>query len=320
MRVSVLSIMTPTLGVAFVGSLLVGSLLVGCVPGGSDDDDETPPVTLDGGSADGGMGGMGGMGGGGGGDMMLPNVPYEGEIDPLPAEAEVDEQSFFPNPVGGVWRYRRQAANPQSPPPVTEGGERTIEAGEGENEYVLTTVVVIDLPVDGEVTKVRQTIRETLVIEPPDELVGPRVLFKAFDIEEREVGTERFVRTSSRAYEPPYEMILDGWKVGLIGNTLVPEGGVRLMQTTQRRGEEEASEMSGLVNIRVTTPAMPDILIMEGRFREDVYQIDVVDDFTGLLTRTYWVQQGVGVVQWQYRDTNNIIYTLTESNVEVEAE
>lgn len=316
MRASVLMTLTAALGVA-----LVGNTLTGCVPGGSDDDEPDPPMTLDGGTDDGG-GVIDGSApdGGGPSDMMLPNVPYEGQIDPLPAGAEVDEQSFFPNPLGGVWRYRRQAGNPQDPPPVTEGGERRIEAGEGEDEYVLTTVVVIDLPVDGEVTKVRQTIRETLVIEPPDELVGPRVLFKAVDIEEREVGTERFVRTSTRAYEPPYELILDGWKVGLIGNTLVPEGGVRLMQTTQLRGEAEPREMSGLVNIRVTTPSMPDILIMEGRFREDVYQIDVIDDFTGLLTRTYWVQQGVGVVQWQYRDTNNIIYTLTESNVEVEAE
>lgn len=263
--------------------------------------------------------GGGGSSDGGVEDMALPTVPYEGEIDPLPEGTVVDEQSYFPAPVGGVWRYRKAAGNPQSPPPVTEGGERRVEAGEVEGEFVLTTVVVIDVPVDDVVTKVRQTIRETVVIDPSMELVGPRVLFKSIDIEEREIGTERFVRTLSRTYNPPYELVFDAWRTGLIGNRLEPEG-VRLTQITQQRGEDEPTEIMGIVTLSVTTTSTPLILVMEGAFREGVHKIDVVDDFSAMPSRTYWVQQGVGIVQWQYRDTNNVIYTLTEENVQAPAD
>ncbi|MEZ4435135.1 MAG: hypothetical protein R3F65_22245 [bacterium] len=276
------------------------TLALGCTPDGGDDDDD---------------GAGGGSGDGGLADMALPNVPYEGQIDPLPAESTVDEQSYFPTPAGGVWRYRRQAPDPAMPPPVTEGGERRVEPGEGENEWIMTTVVVLDVPVDGEVTKVRQVIRETLVVVPEVELVGPQVLFKRLDIEEREIGTERFVRTLTRTYNPPYQLVFDTWKTGLIGNRLQPEG-VQMVQTSQARGDEEPAELMGIVTLSVETTSTPLILVMEGAFREGVHRIDVVDDFSGMVSRTYWVQQGVGIVQWQYRDTNNIIYTLTESNVE----
>lgn len=277
------------------------TLALGCAPDGGDDD---------------GAGGAGGGSGDGGvTDMALPNVPYEGPIDPLPAGSTVDEQSYFPAPEGGVWRYRRQAPDPAMPPPVTEGGERRIERGEGEDEWVMTTVVVLDVPVDGELTKVRQIIRETIEVVPEVELVGPQVLFKRLEIEEREVGTERFVRTLSRTYTPPYELVFDGWKTGLIGNRLQPEG-IRMAETTQARGDEEPTERMGIVNVLVETTSTPLIIVMEGAFREGLHRIDVTDDFSAMLSRTYWVQQGVGIVQWQYRDTNNIIYTLTESNVE----
>lgn len=276
---------------------LAALTLAACVPDGGDDEDPgdggpAPEV-----------------------DAALPTVPYEGEIDPLPADSVVDERSYFPAPLGGTWRYRKQTAMWQDPPPVTEGGETVIRAGEGENEFVRRSVVVIDLPVDGEVQKVRQVIEETFVITPPDELVGPNVKFKKLEIEERTVEDERFVRTVSRTYTPPYEMIVDTWKTGLIGNRLEPSM-IRLEEVVQVRGEAEPREVSGLVDLSIITPSTQVILPMEGMYRDELYKIDVSDDFTGTISRTYWVQQGLGVVQWQFRDSNNIIYTLTESNVE----
>lgn len=272
---------------------------LGCDPGGSDgggDDGEADAAI----------------------DASLPTVPYEGAITPLPEGTVVDERSFFPAPPEGTWRYRRQTAQWQDPPPVTEGGESVMMAGEGENEFVRRSIVVIDLPVDGEVTKVRQVIDETYVIEPSMELVGPKVKFKSLEIEERTIEDERFVRTVSRVFEPPYDMLIDTWKTGLIGNRLESDM-TRLTEVIQVRGEAEPREIGGIVNLSVVTPSDRQVLPMEGMYRDDVFQVDVTDDFSGMISRTYWVQQGVGVVQWQYRDTNNVIYTLTESNVEVAA-
>lgn len=276
--------------------------LVACDPGGGGDGD-----------------GAGGGGGAGEPDAALPTVPYEGPIAPLPEGSAPDEQSYYPAADGAVWRYRRQTGDWQDPPPVTEGGESVMRPGEGENEYIKRTVVVIDLPVDGEVQKVRQVIEETYIINPPDELVGPEVFFKGVDIEERTIEDERFVRTVNRVYEPPYTLFLDTWKTGLIG-TRIESDMTRLTEVVQVRGEEEPRELSGIVNLSVITDSTPKILPMEGMYRDGLFKVDVTDDFTNTISRTYWVEQGLGVVQWQYRDTNNVIYTLTESNLEVPAE
>lgn len=276
---------------------LLAIALPACVPGGGDDDepgDAGPPEV----------------------DAALPTVPYEGEIAELPADSELDEQSYFPTPAGAVWRYRKQTALWQDPPPVTEGGESVIIAGEGENEFIRRTVVVIDLPVDDEVQKVRQVVEETYIVVPPRELVGPEVKFKSLEIEERTVEGERFVRTVSRIYSPPYTLFYDTWKTGLIG-TRVESDMTSMVETVQVRGEAEPREVMGLVNLEVLTDTTPKILPMEGMYRDDLFKVDVMDDFTNTISRTYWVQQGVGPVQWQYRDTNNVIYTLTESNVEM---
>lgn len=272
-------------------------------------------VDAGGGDGDGGEGGQGGAAGAGGGDTP-PNVPYEGDIAALPDGTEVDDQSYFPAPEGAVWRYRRQTAQWQDPPPVTEGGESMMAPGEGENEWVMTTIVIIDLPVDGEPSTVRQTIRQTFVLEPSMELVGPKLKFKRLEIEEREVGSERFVRELSRTYDPPYDLIVDTWRTGQFGNRL-EENNIRLEQSVLSRGDEEPAEQGGLISLSVVTTSEHQVLPMEGQYRETIHQIDVVDDFTNMISRTYWVQQGVGIVQWQYRDTNNIIYTMTESNVEM---
>lgn len=272
--------------------------LIACDPGGGSGDGEDDPPEI---------------------DAALPTVPYEGEIAPLPAESEVDEQSYYPTPDGAAWRYRRQTADWQDPPPVTEGGESVLRPGEGENEYIKRTIVVIDLPVDDEVQKVRQVIEETYIVNPPDELIGPEVFFKSLRIEERTIEDERFVRTVSRDYSPPYSLFYDTWKTGLIGTNLSSDM-TMLTEVVRVRGEEEPREVSGIVNLSVTTDTTPKILPMEGMYRDELFKVDVIDDFTNTISRTYWVEQGLGVVQWQYRDTNNIIYTLTESNLELPAE
>ncbi|MCA9541471.1 MAG: hypothetical protein KC620_21385 [Myxococcales bacterium] len=274
----------------------------------------------------------GGGGGGGGGDendavvigdaevdAAPSGVPYTGEIAALPDDAELDERSFYPTPVGGVWRYRKKPDVIENLPPVTEGGEAEIVPGEGENEFVRTLTLIIDLPVDGEMTKVRQTIRETYVVEPPVELVGPIVRFKRLEIDERAVEDQRFVREVIREYDPPYKMISDAWRTGTF-DTRLEFSDIRMYESVLRRGQEEPTVLDGvIVNVQVTTSDRPQILPIEGAYRDELRQVDVVDDLAGSITRTYWVQQGIGAVQLQYRDANNVLYTLTETNLETPA-
>ena len=278
-------------------------LAVGCQPDG-------------GGGEAGDGGGAAGEAGpdGGGGVEEDRDIPYEGMVPDLPDGTEVDERDFFPLTTGGVWRYRRQAAMWQDPPPVEQGGEATIAPGEND-EVVRTTVTIIDLMVDGEATKVRQLVEETYVLTPAVDRVGPLLKFKSIDITEREVETGRFVRKLERRYLPPYVLVSDSWQVGNFDTNLMGSD-TRLIQDLTLRGDEEPTHTEGLINYRVTTGTTPEVLPMEGQYREEVRKIEVYDDFSDQLTRTYWVQMGVGLVQWRFRDTNNITFTLTETNLE----
>ena len=71
-----------------------------------------------------------------------------------------------------------------------------------------------------------------------------------------------------------------------------------------------------MVNLLVVTDPEPQILPMEGQYREGVHAVDVSDHFSGTVTRRYWFQQGVGPVQWQFQLSGNATYTLMTSNVE----
>ncbi len=268
------------------------------------------------GGGDGGSGGGGGDGGdGGGGGEEMRDVPYEGGLPDLPADAVVDELDYFPLVPGSVWRYRKQTAMWQDPPPVTQGGESTVEAGEGENEFIRKTVTIIDLLVDDEPAKVRQEIAETYVVTPAVGMVGPNVKFKDITIVEREVGTNRFVRKLYRSYFPAYVLISDAWQLGNF-DTNLQGSEYRIMEEITLRGDEEPRMTQGLFRYRVETSAAPQVLPMEGQYREGIRQIDVYDDLSEALGRTYWVQPGVGIVQWRFRDTNNLTFTLTEANLE----
>jgi len=263
------------------------------------------------GERDGGQGGGGGSGGG----EDLRDVPYEGGVPALPAEAVIDEGDFFPMVPGSVWRYRKQTSDWQDPPPVTQGGESTVEPGEDENEWIRSTVTIIDLVVEDEPAKVRQVVEELYIVTPPMAMVGAKVQFKGITVTEREVETQAFVRKLERRYLPPYTLISDAWQVGNF-DTNLQGSDIRLIQSLTLRGDEEPRETEGLINYRVETSTSPQVVPMEGQYREGVRKIEVFDDFTDALARTYWVQQGVGLVQWRFRETNNITFTLTETNLE----
>jgi hypothetical protein len=183
-------------------------------------------------------------------------------------------------------------------------------------QIVRTTVTIFDLAAtaDQPAQKVHQTLKETLILYPPDGQVGPRIKFKALDIEEREVGTGKFVRTLTRIYEPPYTLIEDAWRVGLIAGQITERPHVT--ETLQEHGQEMPTEQMYIADVRVEASDHDETLLMEGRYREKVRQVQVFDDVSQQATRTFWVQPGVGIVQWVYRDATNLTFTLVESNVE----
>lgn len=299
---------------ALMGALALGTW--GCDDGGDG-----------GGDAGDGAGGMGGgmaMGGAGGGEGRL--VPYEGALPALPANTVIELADHFPLVEGGVWRYRRKPEDPFNPGEVEQGGETTIESvmelEDGKQEIVRRTVTIIDLEVDGEMKRVRQVIDETFVRTPEFMLVGPKIEYKRLHIEERVVEDQAFVRVLDREYLPPYIFIEDTWKVGLV-QTNIQVNDIRLIQSLTLAGDEEPRETEGLVTVRVDVDPVGEgngaIEPIEGAYREDLREIMVYDDFQGAIQRRYWVQPGVGQVKWQFSSTNNIQFTLTETNVEEEA-
>ena len=276
---------------------------------------------------DGGGGGGAGGEGGGGADMGAPpGVPYEGAIAPLPGGTEIEPADHFPLVEGGVWRYRREEPDPLNPGPVEQGGEATVQSvttlDDGKQEVVRRIVSIIELAGDDGPRKVRQVIDETFVVTAPDRLVGPRVEYKALRIEEREVETQAFVRLLERTYLPPYVFIEDAWKVGLI-QTNIQVSDIRLIQSLTLPGDEEPRETEGLVEVRVDVEPVGEgrgsIVPMEGRYRENIRQIKVFDDFSAMLQRNYWVEPGVGLVKWVFAASNNVPFTLTETNLEAPA-
>lgn len=276
----------------------------GCDDGGGDADTD---------------GGAGMGGGGAGGEGGAPDVPYEGDLPPLPAGQEVDPMNHFPVNDGAVWRYRRKAADFQNPGPVLQGAETTIAPGDEENQVVRETIAIIDLEVDGQLEKVRQVVRETYVSTPAMGAVGPKIEMLRFDVEERVVSDDparrKLVRKLERRYLPPYTLFSDAWKTGLIDNQ-IQRNDVRLIEDLTLPGDEEPRHTEGLIELSVVSSADTKVIPMEGRYREDVREVQVFDDFSGTESRTYWVTPGAGLVQWRFRDTNNITFTLTETNLE----
>jgi hypothetical protein len=307
-----------------MGLLVAGLGLTACGGGG----DEAAGDAGAGGGAGGSTGGEatggstgGEAGGGSGGSEPLRDVPWEGDVAALPPGASVDARSYYPVPAGGVWRYRKRSASPENPEPVAQGGESELYVhpdpdNPEREEVVRTTVTIFDLPAtaDKPAQKIQQELKETLIVKPADGEVGPQIRFKALEIEEREVGTGKFVRTLQRTYDPPYTLIEDAWRVGLIKPQITERP--RVKEVTQEHGQAEPTEQEFIGDVRVEAGGEDEALIMEGAYREKLRQIDVYDDVSQQATRTIWVQVGVGVVQWVYRDATNLFFTLVESNVE----
>ncbi len=242
-----------------------------------------------------------------------PNqVPFDGELDAPEPEETIDERSYLPFFSGGEWRYRKKTEDWTMPPQVSEGALTRVVATEEENEYTRTTVAYLTLGDDD--TLVRQSITETFLVEPADMRVGPVVRFKSIRVEERTAEGDEWLRTTERSYLPAYRLLSDAWRTGEFENRLSEQCNV--VEVTSTPDSEEPQETRGLVNVEVLTSMEPQVLPMEGQYRERVRQIDVSDQFSGTRTRSYWVQQGVGVVQFQFQVNNQQIFTLMETNAE----
>jgi len=245
-------------------------------------------------------------------DMGVNQVPFDGQVEPVQPDETIDDRSYFPLFNGGEWRYRKKTENWMMPPAVSEGALTQVSRGDDEEEFTRTTVAYLTLGDDD--TLVRQTITETFLLEPSDMRVGPVVRFKGIRIDERTAEGDEWLRTTERTYLPAYRLLSDAWRTGEFENRLSEQCNV--LEVTTTPDSEEPQETRGLVNVEVLTSMDPQVLPMEGQYRERVRQIDVSDQFSGTRTRTYWVQQGVGVVQFRFQTNNQQVFTLMETNAE----
>ena len=241
-------------------------------------------------------------------------VPFDGSIAPTPDAVIIDDRSFFPLFSDAQWRYRKKTNEWQEPPAVMEGAESRVTAGEEPGEYIRRTTVFVDLMVDDEPQLVKQIIEEGYVVEPSVMRVGPVVKVRSVSIEERIAQTDEFIRKTERTYFPPYTLLSDSWRTGQFATRI--EESINLTEVITEAGSDEPRETRGNVSLEVITDPEPQVLPMEGRYREAVHKVEVADHFSRTVTRRYWFQQGVGPVQWQYQFSGNTTYTLMESNVE----
>jgi hypothetical protein len=247
-------------------------------------------------------------------DAGVNQVPFDGEIAPPPPADVVDDRSFFPLYDGAEWRYRKKTNQWNMPPAVTEGARSVVELGEEDNEFRRKTVAFLTLT-EGETTRsIAQTLTETFVVQPSDRRVGPIVQVKGITIEERSTDDDSLIRRTVREYLPPYGLFTDAWRTGEFDTRINQQ--VNLTETITSPEMDEPRVVRGLVDVEVVTDINSQILPMEGQYRENVFQVDVSDHFGSTKTRTYWVQQGVGPVQWQFQATNNQIFTLIRASIE----
>ncbi len=228
----------------------------------------------------------------------------------------VESKEYFPLTKGASWRFREQAADMANPPPVTVGSEVTILPAEGENRFVRQTVSYLDLPVGEETVRAVQVMRETFVRKPPENLIGPQIQLASFELIEREAGGDkRKIREIKRVYDPPYTLLGDSWHLGVIDAQMSYDN-IKVFQTSWYYGQEAPTDADGQPPIKVNRSAQTETLGMEGQWRQGLYRIDIYDDFTGQLSRSYWLQEGVGPVQWRSHEAQNKTFTLYQSNLE----
>lgn len=259
--------------------------------------------------------------GGAGGDDC-GEAPFCGDLPEAPAGlADVADRNSYPLLAGSVWRYRVREENWQMPPPVTEGAVAEVAAGAEANEFVRTSSLVLNVPVPGDTAgaqvRVLQVITETLRSTPGMGDRGPKIEVVSLHLTENAVDDGRLIREVDRSWQPPYTLIEDAFRVGLIATRT--SASPQMIQVT-RLGDAEPDEQRGVVEVLVDTTDSPGIEPMEGRYREGVHRIDIVDDFSRALTRSYWLEPKVGVIRWRFRESESRDLTLVDTNLEVPAE
>jgi hypothetical protein len=248
------------------------------------------------------------------GDSAGDPLNFDGSVTQLPDSVVVDTRSYFPVAPGAQWRYRKQTDDWMTPPNENERAVATLTSGDGENEYVRSTTAFLEIDVDGESQLVRQVFEETFVIEPANMNVGPVLKVKSVQIEEFLASDGTFLNKIERDYLPPYTLMADAWRTGSFSTNTIEDHS--MTETLTRAGEDEPRVTRSNLSIQVVTSVDPQVILMEGQYREGIRQIDVSDSLLGTKNRTYWVQQGVGIVQWQFQPTNNQVFTLIDASVE----
>ncbi|MEE2757185.1 MAG: hypothetical protein VYA30_11015 [Myxococcota bacterium] len=248
------------------------------------------------------------------GDSATDPLNFDSSVTQLPDSVVVDTRSYFPVVPGAQWRYRKQTDDWMTPPNANERAVSTLTPGDGENEYLRSTTAFLDIDIDGESQLVRQVFEETFLIEPANMNVGPVLKIKSVKIKEFLASDDTFLNQIERDYLPPYTLMADAWRTGSFSTNTIEDHS--MTETLTRAGEDEPRVTQSNLSIQVVTSVDPQVILMEGQYREGIRQIDVSDSLLGTKNRTYWVQQGVGIVQWQFQPTNNQVFTLIDASVE----
>ncbi len=236
--------------------------------------------------------------------------------DALPAAVEVEAKTFFPMPAAGetaAWRFRQQEEDFLNPPEATVASEMTVVQENG--AYVRKITAVLDLNLNGEKVRALQVWKELYEKVEGHGLVGPAINLKGVELTETELdGAKRNIRHIVRTYEPAFAVLSDVWHVGEYDNSL-EYSDVTLIQDLQNGDEEPVHTEATVSSLKVEISSKGLTLPMEGEYREGVRRVDFFDDFSGQKTRSIWYQAGVGPVQWSSRESNNMTFTLLDTNV-----
>ena len=223
--------------------------------------------------------------------------------------AVVDRRSYLPVTDNARWLYARDGHSGDGPAATT-----VVRRGEGENEWVRETTTTFELEIDGTPENIRQVFSETMLIEPSMQDVGPVIKIRKIEIDESRLSDNSPLQRTERVYLPPYTLMADAWRVGLFATNTANDHSIT--ETITRAGEDEPNVRQASVEVKVVSSTTGEVLLLNGQYRENVRKVEVSDSFLGTKNRTYWFEQGVGPVQWQFQSANNGVYTLLETSIE----
>ena len=244
--------------------------------------------------------------GGAGMDGMTSD---DGGMATMMDAAVIDQRSYLPVTDNASWLYARDGHSGDGPAATT-----VVRRGERENEWVRETTTNFELEIDGTLENIRQVFSETMIIEPPMQDVGPVIKIRKIEIDESRASDNSPIQRTERVYLPPYTLMADAWRVGLFATNTANDHSIT--ETITRAGEDEPNVRQASVEVKVVSATTSEVLLLNGQYRENVRKVEVSDSFLGTKNRTYWFEQGVGPVQWQFQFTNNGVYTLLETTIE----